>query len=162
MTPRDHALEIVRTLRRHEYQAYLAGGCVRDMLLGHEPTDYDVTTDATPHQVMRVFPETYAVGAQFAVVLVPVPKEGREFDPAGPPHPVEVATFRSDGIYSDGRHPDHVQYTNNYLYLCTFGCGVWTNAPSTGLSVLPQNQRTIPLQMRVYVSASGFPHSSFM
>src|SRR5271157_6625778 len=113
MTPRDHALEIVRTLRRHEYQAYLAGGCVRDMLLGHEPTDYDVTTDATPHQVMRVFPETYAVGAQFAVVLVPVPKEGREFDPAGPPHPVEVATFRSDGIYSDGRHPDHVQYSKS-------------------------------------------------
>src|SRR5271157_4397142 len=113
MTPRDHALEIVRTLRRHEYQAYLAGGCVRDMLLGHEPTDYDVTTDATPHQVMRVFPETYAVGAQFAVVLVPVPKDGREEGSNERPLPIEVATFRSDGIYTDGRHPDQVQYSKS-------------------------------------------------
>ena len=83
------------------------------MLLGSEPTDYDVTTDATPNEVMRIFPETYAVGAQFGVVLVPVPKEGRDFNPAGPPHPIEVATFRSDGIYSDGRHPDQVQYSKS-------------------------------------------------
>jgi len=83
------------------------------MVLGLEPTDYDVTTDARPDDVMRVFPETYAVGAQFGVVLVPVPKVGREFDPAGPPHPIEVATFRSDGLYSDGRHPDKVQYSKS-------------------------------------------------
>jgi poly(A) polymerase len=108
-----HALHVVRELRRHGFQSYLAGGCVRDMLLGSEPTDYDVTTDATPNEVMRIFPETYAVGAQFGVVLVPVPKNGREFDPAGPPHPIEVATFRSDGIYSDGRHPDQVQYSKS-------------------------------------------------
>jgi len=63
--------------------------------------------------VMRIFPETYAVGAQFGVVLVPVPKEGREIDAAGPPHPVEVATFRSDGIYLDGRHPEKVQYSKS-------------------------------------------------
>ena len=110
---RQHALHVVRELRRHGFQSYLAGGCVRDMLLGSEPTDYDVTTDATPHEVMRIFPQTYAVGAQFGVVLVPVPKDGREFDPVGPPHPIEVATFRSDGIYSDGRHPDQVQYSKS-------------------------------------------------
>jgi poly(A) polymerase len=110
---KQHALHVVRELRRHGFQSYLAGGCVRDMLLGSEPTDYDVTTDATPSEVMRIFPETYAVGAQFGVVLVPVPKDGREFEPAAPPHPIEVATFRSDGIYSDGRHPDLVQYSKS-------------------------------------------------
>src|SRR6516165_9488309 len=110
---KEHAIRVVRELRRHGFQSYLAGGCVRDMVLGLEPTDYDVTTDARPDDVMRVFPETYAVGAQFGVVLVPVPKDGREFDPAGPPHPIEVATFRSDGIYSDGRHPDQVQYSRS-------------------------------------------------
>jgi poly(A) polymerase len=110
---KQHALHVVRELRRYGFQSYLAGGCVRDMLLGSEPTDYDVTTDATPNEVMRIFPETYAVGAQFGVVLIPVPKDGREFDTAGPPHPIEVATFRSDGIYSDGRHPDQVQYSKS-------------------------------------------------
>lgn len=110
---KEHAIHVVRELRRHGFQAYLAGGCVRDMLLGLEPTDYDVTTDAEPNEVMRIFPETYAVGAQFGVVLVPVPKEGREIEPAGPPHPVEVATFRSDGVYSDGRHPDKVRYSKS-------------------------------------------------
>ncbi|HEX8797443.1 MAG TPA: CCA tRNA nucleotidyltransferase [Terriglobales bacterium] len=110
---KQHALHVVRELRRHGFQSYLAGGCVRDMLLGSEPTDYDVTTDATPNEVMRIFPETYAVGAQFGVVLIPVPKDGREFEPAAPPHPIEVATFRSDGIYSDGRHPDQVQYSKS-------------------------------------------------
>ena len=110
---KQHALHVVRELRRHGFQSYLAGGCVRDMLLGSEPTDYDVTTDATPNEVMRIFPETYAVGAQFGVVLVPVSKDGREFEPAAPPHPIEVATFRSDGIYSDGRHPDQVQYSKS-------------------------------------------------
>jgi poly(A) polymerase len=110
---KQHAIHVVRELRRHGFQSYLAGGCVRDMLLGNDPTDYDVTTDATPNEVMRIFPETYAVGAQFGVVLVPIPKDGREFDPGGPPHPIEVATFRSDGIYSDGRHPDQVQYSKS-------------------------------------------------
>jgi poly(A) polymerase len=110
---KQHALHVVRELRRHGFQAYLAGGCVRDMLLGSEPTDYDVTTDATPNEVMRIFPETYAVGVQFGVVLVPVSKDGREYEPAAPPHPIEVATFRSDGIYSDGRHPNQVQYSKS-------------------------------------------------
>ena len=107
-----HALHIIRELRGHGFQAYLAGGCVRDILLGLEPTDYDVTTDATPNEVMRIFPETYAVGAQFGVVLVPIPNDiEREIVPPEHPHAIEVATFRSDGIYSDGRHPDRVQYS---------------------------------------------------
>src|ERR671924_139622 len=69
---KQHAVEIVRTLRERGQQAYLVGGCVRDLLLGREPADYDVATDAKPEQVMQIFPQTYAVGAQFGVVLVPV------------------------------------------------------------------------------------------
>jgi poly(A) polymerase len=111
---KEHAISVVRELRRHGFEAYFAGGCVRDMLLGLEPTDYDVTTNAIPDEVMRIFPETYAVGAQFGVVLVPVPKDSeREFLPPEHPHAIEVATFRSDGIYSDGRHPDQVQYSKS-------------------------------------------------
>ena len=71
---RDFATSIVQTLRQHGFQAYLVGGCVRDLLLGHDPKDYDVATNATPEQVMGIFPETYAVGAQFGVVLVPAPE----------------------------------------------------------------------------------------
>src|SRR5258708_2920053 len=71
---KDFATSIVQTLRQRGFQAYLVGGCVRDLLLGREPKDYDVATDATPEQVMGIFPETYAVGAQFGVVLVPVPE----------------------------------------------------------------------------------------
>jgi len=104
---KEHAIGIVRTLRGSGYQAYLVGGCVRDLLLGSEPADYDVTTDATPDEVMRIFPETYAVGAQFGVVLVPLPKGLVAKDEN---EVVEVATFRSDLGYSDGRHPDQVRY----------------------------------------------------
>src|ERR1700746_2221809 len=78
------ATTIVQTLRQRGFQAYLVGGCVRDLLLGREPKDYDVATNATPAQVMDIFPETYAVGAQFGVVLVPAPNS------AGA-HAVEVA-----------------------------------------------------------------------
>ncbi len=109
---KEHAIHVVRELRKRGFQAYLAGGCVRDMLLGLDPTDYDVTTDATPNEVMRIFPETYAVGAQFGVVLVPVPKSDGHAA-AEHKHPIEVATFRSDGVYSDGRHPDQVQYSKS-------------------------------------------------
>jgi len=111
---KDAAISIIETLRAKGFQAYLVGGCVRDILLNREPADYDVTTDATPEQVMRIFPQTYAVGAQFGVVLVPV-KDGvpREAGPSTHPHAVEVATFRSDGIYSDGRHPDEVKYSKS-------------------------------------------------
>src|SRR5271169_162985 len=111
---KQHALHVVQELRRHGFEAYFAGGCVRDMLLGLEPTDYDVATNAVPNEVMRIFSETYAVGAQFGVVLVPVPKDGgREILPPEHPHAIEVATFRSDGVYTDGRHPDQVQYSKS-------------------------------------------------
>jgi poly(A) polymerase len=111
---REFATSIVRELRQRGFQAYFAGGCVRDTVLGLEPTDYDVTTDATPNDVMRIFPKTYAVGAQFGVVLVPLPEEMRyENFPPEHPHAVEVATFRSDGNYSDGRHPDQVRYSKS-------------------------------------------------
>jgi poly(A) polymerase len=112
----QHAAEIVRTLRDRGHQAYLAGGCVRDLLLSREPADYDVATDATPQQVMQIFPQTYAVGEQFGVVLVPE-TSGATGVLARPPDrshaTVEVATFRSDLSYSDGRHPDEVRFTND-------------------------------------------------
>lgn len=110
MTLRQAATDIVRTLRDRGYQACLVGGCVRDIVLGREPADYDVATDATPEEVMRIFPETYAVGAQFGVVLVPVDK--RALAPEQNPC-IEVATFRSDISYTDGRHPDAVRYTKD-------------------------------------------------
>ncbi len=110
---RDHATNIVRELRRRGFQAYFAGGCVRDTLLGVTPADYDVATDAPPPEVMRIFPETHAVGAQFGVVLVPAPHDTPP--PARSEHPnyVEVATFRCDLSYSDGRHPDEVRYSKS-------------------------------------------------
>ncbi len=107
---KNFSISIVRTLRDAGYQAYLVGGCVRDLLLGREPADYDVATDATPDEVIRIFPETYAVGAQFGVVLVPLPKDSANQDENDT---VEVATFRSDIGYSDGRHPDQVRYSKN-------------------------------------------------
>jgi poly(A) polymerase len=115
---KTQAVGIIKTLRHNGHQAYLVGGCVRDLLLGREPADFDVTTDATPQEVMRIFPETYAVGAQFGVVLVPGAHEGN--GQAGgvssdhsQPDAIEVATFRSDMGYSDGRHPDQVQFSND-------------------------------------------------
>ncbi|MGH9492856.1 MAG: CCA tRNA nucleotidyltransferase, partial [Terriglobales bacterium] len=108
---KDSATSVVRTLRQAGHQAYLVGGCVRDLLLGREPEDFDVATDATPDQVMRLFPQTYAVGAQFGVVLVPVGPTTDDQRPA--PSVIEVATFRSDGLYSDGRRPDQVTYTKD-------------------------------------------------
>jgi poly(A) polymerase len=98
--PRDHANSICETLRRSGFQALLVGGCVRDLLLARDPADYDVTTDATPDQVMALFPESVAVGAQFGVILIPRDESK-----------VEVATFRSDIGYSDGRHPDRVTFS---------------------------------------------------
>ncbi len=84
------------------YQAYLVGGCVRDLLLGREPADYDVATDARPERVRELFPQSLAVGAQFGVIVVC--QDSIE---------VEVATFRSDVGYSDGRHPDRVVYAGS-------------------------------------------------
>jgi poly(A) polymerase len=125
----EAALRVLSTLRERGYEAYLAGGCVRDLLLGREPADYDVATSAAPDVVLNMFPRTFAVGAHFGVVLVSdqlqLPSNGSK----GAEHPgggadaagaaeessanttIEVATFRSDGAYSDGRHPDEVRYT---------------------------------------------------
>jgi poly(A) polymerase len=93
------ATEIVRRLRAKGFQAYFVGGCVRDLVMGHEPADYDVATDATPEQVLELYPESLTVGAHFGVVAVPH-QDGN----------IEVATFRSDGRYRDGRHPSEVRY----------------------------------------------------
>jgi len=100
----DAALQIIARLRDQGHQAYLAGGCVRDLLLDRVPKDFDVATSATPDIVLDVFPRTFAVGAHFGVVLV---RSGEEDNYVT----TEVATFRSDGAYSDGRHPDAVRYT---------------------------------------------------
>jgi poly(A) polymerase len=105
------ATRIAQSLRQHGYSAYLVGGCVRDLLLNREPADYDVATSATPHEVIRIFPQTFAVGAQFGVVLVPVRRDAADGEPGN--FVTEVATFRSDGAYSDGRHPDEVQFSND-------------------------------------------------
>ncbi|MGA9671179.1 MAG: CCA tRNA nucleotidyltransferase [Terracidiphilus sp.] len=102
----DAALKVVGELRAAGYEAYFAGGCVRDLLLGRDPSDYDVATSATPDVVLGMFPRTFAVGAHFGVVLV---AEGDEAEYLT----TEVATFRSDGAYSDGRHPDAVRYTTS-------------------------------------------------
>ncbi len=96
---RDAAIAIVRRLRDHGHVAYLAGGCVRDLLLGHPPTDFDVATDAHPERIGELFERSSEVGESFGVTLV---RTGRVV--------VEVATFRSDGPYSDQRRPDHVEY----------------------------------------------------
>jgi poly(A) polymerase len=138
----EFAISVVKTLRASGHRVYFVGGCVRDLLLGREPADYDVATDATPDEVMRIFPETFAVGAQFGVGLVPLPEAERSpattvlnqshsersspissriggavEEPAVPGHfhkdCVEVATFRCDIGYSDGRHPDEVRFSRD-------------------------------------------------
>jgi poly(A) polymerase len=107
MNEKSLAREICATLRAKGYQAYLVGGCVRDILLGREPADYDVATDATPDIVQEIFPRSLSVGAQFGVIIVVDDSTGES------PAQVEVATFRSDVGYSDGRHPDRVVYSHS-------------------------------------------------
>ena len=102
MQPRELANSICDALQNAGFQAFLVGGCVRDLLLGREPADYDVATSATPEQVLKLFPDGVTVGAQFGVILVP--REGAS---------VEVATFRSDVGYTDGRHPDQVVFASS-------------------------------------------------
>ncbi len=113
---RRAAIAIVATLRTAGHVAYLAGGCVRDRLLGLTPKDYDVATDATPADVKRLFPRSRAVGEAFGVTLVYTrPPGSSKPDPASSPAPrtaTEVATFRTDGRYLDGRRPDAVAFTD--------------------------------------------------
>jgi len=108
MAPREFAETICRTLRESGHQAYLVGGCVRDLLLGREPSDYDVATDALPERVQQLFPRSIDVGAKFGVIIV-----FEEVAGAATPAKVEVATFRCDIGYSDGRHPDRVAYSRS-------------------------------------------------
>lgn len=103
--PEQFASYVVQKLQDAGFQAFWAGGCVRDRLLGRQPTDYDVATDATPKQIRRVFRRhrTLNIGAAFGVVaIIGSTGEGT----------VEVATFRRDATYSDGRHPDHVTFSS--------------------------------------------------
>src|SRR5256885_13440889 len=95
------AREIARRLRSAGHVAYFAGGCVRDLLRGKTPKDIDIATDARPEVVQKLFPRTYAVGAHFGVIVV----LENEFQ-------FEVATFRSDGAYLDGRHPVEVHFAS--------------------------------------------------
>ncbi len=97
---RDDAILIVQALREHGYVAYFAGGCVRDMLLGTEPKDFDVATNAEPTKVRELFKKTQAVGQAFGVILVRINSSV-----------IEVATFRAEGIYEDGRRPSEVRFT---------------------------------------------------
>ena len=100
-TNEQHARTIVETLRQNGFTAYLAGGCVRDRLLGVEAKDFDVATSAQVHQVQALFAHTVPIGAQFGVVLVFVNNMS-----------YEVATFRADGVYLDGRHPTSVRFSD--------------------------------------------------
>jgi poly(A) polymerase len=97
---RDKAVEIVKALRNAGFRGYWVGGCVRDLVMGQEPEDYDVATDARPEQVTKLFPKTIPVGVSFGVVKVLMGDDD-----------FEVATFRSDGRYLDGRHPIEVQFS---------------------------------------------------
>lgn len=96
---RDAACRVARELCERGYIAYFAGGCVRDELMGLEPKDYDVATDALPEEIHQIFNRTHGVGAAFGVILVKLMGQT-----------IEVTTFRSDGTYSDGRHPDKVEF----------------------------------------------------
>ncbi len=100
---RQFAIDVLRSLRDAGFEAYWAGGCVRDHLLGLAPKDFDVATNATPDEVRRLFGRrrTLAVGAAFGVIVVLGPREAGQ---------IEVTTFRHDGRYSDGRHPDSVTF----------------------------------------------------
>ena len=95
------ALKVAARLREQGHIAYFAGGCVRDMVRGLTPKDYDIATDARPETVQALFPRTYAVGAHFGVIIVL--EDGFQF---------EVATFRSDDAYIDGRHPSAVHFSS--------------------------------------------------
>ena len=107
MTEREFAIDVVRRLQAAGFRALFAGGCVRDELLGRAPADYDVATDARPEQVKQLFRRRIEVGASFGVIEVLGPK-----DDAGEWLKVQVATFRSDGTYSDGRRPDTVTFSS--------------------------------------------------
>ena len=106
------ALRIAQRLQEQGHQAYFAGGCVRDLLLGAEPKDFDIATSATPDAVEASFPRTESVGAHFGVVLV-IDSQRSHLDGTVERLATEVATFRHDGAYSDGRRPDAVRFSTS-------------------------------------------------
>ena len=102
MNINKNIIKIIKTLNDNNYQAYLVGGCVRDYLLNKQPNDYDIVTNAKPNEIINLFDKTIPVGEQFGVVVVVLNNE--EF---------EIATFRLDCEYADGRHPKKVNFTND-------------------------------------------------
>ena len=100
-TARQAAIRVASELATAGFVAYFAGGCVRDKLLGNDPDDYDVATDARPADIKAIFRHVLSVGESFGVMLVRLMG-----------HTIEVATFRTEGVYSDGRHPDDVTYSD--------------------------------------------------
>ncbi|MGA2914807.1 MAG: CCA tRNA nucleotidyltransferase [Sedimentisphaerales bacterium] len=102
MTNKQAAIQIIRILRKAGFEAMLAGGCVRDMLLGKKPKDYDVVTSAKPDEICGIFRHTIKVGAKFGVIIVLIDSQQ-----------IEVATFRAEEGYSDGRRPDKVRFTSD-------------------------------------------------
>jgi tRNA nucleotidyltransferase/poly(A) polymerase len=101
MSLREKAAMLVRRLQEAGYEAYWVGGCVRDLLLGREPEDYDIATSARPEEIEALFPHTIPVGKQFGVLLII--EEGHQF---------QAATFRAESDYTDGRHPGHVTFSS--------------------------------------------------
>lgn len=106
--PPASVLNILQRLQQAGHQALLAGGCVRDHLMGRQPKDYDVATSAKPDEVQRLFRGARAVGEHFGVIVVPAPAQNQE----GGQDWIEVATFRCDGPYLDGRHPQEVSFSD--------------------------------------------------
>src|SRR5438128_6768161 len=146
----DSAIAIVGELRRHGHEAYLVGGCVRDMVMRIEPADYDIATSARPEEITKIFPRTEAIGAQFGVVLVIY--HG---------HPFEVATFRSDEAYVDGRRPTGVVFTDakQDVLRRDFTINGLLYDPATG-QVIDYVNGTADIQATI-VRAIGHPHARF-
>ena len=97
------SIQIINTLKSQGFNALWAGGCVRDILLGIKPKDYDIVTDAKPEQVENIFDKTIPIGKQFGIIMVDF--EGHHF---------EIATFRKESDYKDGRRPSSVEFTDDY------------------------------------------------
>ncbi|MCK4959546.1 MAG: CCA tRNA nucleotidyltransferase, partial [Planctomycetes bacterium] len=101
MTNKEAAIRVVKRLRKSGFEALMAGGCVRDMLLGRIAKDHDVATSATPDEIIALFRRTLKIGAKFGVVMVLLDSQQ-----------IEVATFRTESGYADGRHPGQVAFSN--------------------------------------------------
>ena len=146
----DSAVQIIKELRAHGHEAYFVGGCVRDMVMKIEPADYDIATSARPEEIIRIFPRTESIGAQFGVVLV-----------IHRGHPFEVATFRSDEAYVDGRRPTGVVFTDakQDVFRRDFTINGLLYDPMTG-SVIDYVNGQADIEAKI-VRAIGDPHARF-